>query len=150
MKEREIAVKEKQAAEAVTAMERLKDEHARELRMAEITQQGSIAESESTRDEALKALQEEHASAIKNKEQQFADDIQRLRDEHAAALTAKLDQHRESLQRVKADHASTLATKELEFSDRLELLERRLRAAVQVLHQASEVAIAVGSYLQKA
>ncbi|KAH9945823.1 kinesin-domain-containing protein [Epithele typhae] len=135
---------ERQAAESATALERLKDEHTRDVRMAEIAQQGSLSESETSRDEALKSLQEEHASAIKNKEQQFAADIHRLKEEHAAALTAKLDQHRESLQRVKADHSSTLAAKELEFADRIDRIEAE---HVRVLAEKEKAALSANERL---
>ncbi|KAI0672882.1 kinesin [Trametes maxima] len=118
--------------EATTALERLKDEHARELRMAEIAREGSLSESQSSRDE-------EHAAA-------FADDLQRLKDDHAQALSAKLDQHRESLQRLKSDHTATLTQKEIEFSDQVERLQaehsRAHQSAFETLTQEHSKAIA--------
>ncbi|OJT12017.1 Kinesin-like protein KIF21A [Trametes pubescens] len=134
-------VLEKQTAEAATALERLKDEHVRELRMAEIAREGSLSESQSSRDVALQELQEAHASAAKNKEQQFADDLQKLKDEHAEALTTKLDQHRESLQRLKADHATVLSKKETEFGDQLERQEAEHSRAISDKDKAHQSAL---------
>ncbi|OSD08522.1 kinesin, partial [Trametes coccinea BRFM310] len=118
---------EKQAAEAATVLERLKDEHARELRMAEIAREGSLSESQSSRDLALKELQEEHAAAIRTKEQQFADDLQRLKDEHAQALTAKEKEHQSALEKLAAEHASAVAKLQEESAQEIS----RLTAALE-------------------
>ncbi|EKM55284.1 uncharacterized protein PHACADRAFT_184096 [Phanerochaete carnosa HHB-10118-sp] len=113
---------EKQAAEHATTLERLKDEHVRELRMAEIAREGSLTQSQSAQESALRELQEAHASAVVNKESQFAEDLQKLRDEHVQILATKDEQHRASVQRVKAEHAATLHDKESAHNETIEKL----------------------------
>ncbi|CAL1705613.1 unnamed protein product [Somion occarium] len=124
------AALEKQAAEAATTLERLKDEHTRQIRMAEIAREGSLTQSQSARDVAMKELQEAHASAIMQKESLFAQDLQNLKDEHAQLIQTKEEQHRNSVLRLKADHAAVLHEKEAALEEKLEQLQKEHEKAL--------------------
>lgn len=148
---------EHQAAEAKIMLERLREDHTAEIRVAELAREGSLSESQSVQLNAIKDIQIEHAATLAKKEAAFADDLEKLKLAHAAALSMAQDDGREELERaqqalVKAQteykesssrsreqfEASLLALKEQQTAilQEVELGHQREMAALKASHQA--------------
>jgi len=90
-------------------IERLREEHAAELRMAEIAKEGPLSESESLRTLAIKTLQEEHSAAISRKDLAFTEEIESLNAGFARASKAEDDDHLLLMDRLKLEHETTIS-----------------------------------------
>ncbi|KIJ69148.1 hypothetical protein HYDPIDRAFT_105719 [Hydnomerulius pinastri MD-312] len=100
---------QKQADEAAAALARLREDQASEMRMAEKARDCSLSESQSSRDQALRELQDEHAAAIVRKDTVYAEDMEKLKSEHARVLSSKEDDYRSRRENMKMEHATALA-----------------------------------------
>ncbi|KIL69859.1 hypothetical protein M378DRAFT_69035 [Amanita muscaria Koide BX008] len=114
------------AAETDATVERLREEHASQIRVAEIAREGSLAESQSSFNIALKELQDEHVTGIARKESSFTEEIETLKSAHARALKSLDDDHVLQIDRLRLEHGSNLA--KLQEDWRLEV--ERLKSAL--------------------
>lgn len=107
-------------------LERLHNEHAAEVRMAEIGREGSLSKSEASRDPALKELQEAHAAASARKETSFAEELKKLNAEHARALTTRDEDYALEMNKLRSSHEGLLAKLKEEWRVETERLNNAL------------------------
>ncbi|KAI9465965.1 kinesin-domain-containing protein, partial [Lactarius psammicola] len=149
---------EHQAAQAKITLERLREDHTAELRVAELARDGLLSESQSAQVGAIKDIQNEHAATVAKKEAAFADDLKKLQLAHAAALSEAREDNKMELERaqqalVKAQaeykesssrsreqfEASLLALKEQQTAilQEVELGHQRESATLKASHQVA-------------
>ncbi|KAF8275271.1 hypothetical protein EI94DRAFT_1793880 [Lactarius quietus] len=138
---------EHQATQAKIMLERLREDHTAELRVAELAREGSLSESQSVQVNAIKDIQNEHAATLAKKEAAFADDLEKLESTHAAALQgssrfeasllAFKEQQTAILQEVELGHQREMATLKASHQiavDSLTSQAEQERASLQQLH----------------
>ncbi|KAI9446696.1 kinesin domain-containing protein [Lactarius indigo] len=91
---------EHQAAQAKIMLERLREDHNAELRVAELARDGLRSESQTAQADAINDIRNEHAATLAKKEATFADDLEKLKSTHAAALSEAQEEHKKDLERV--------------------------------------------------
>ncbi|KAJ7149338.1 kinesin [Mycena filopes] len=119
---------ETHASDSAAALERLREEHAAEIRMAEIAREGSLTESQSSKDVAVQSLQEAHTAAIARKEASFADELKDLKTEHTRALTTKDEDYALEMDKLRSVHEGLLAKLKEEWRVESEQLNNALAA----------------------
>ncbi|KAG6854726.1 hypothetical protein C0991_002439 [Blastosporella zonata] len=99
----------RQALELNATVERLREEHAGELRMAEISREGSLSESQSAQAHALQELQDAHTAAISRKELSFSEDLEAMKADHARTMAMKVDDLALEKDRLRLEYETALA-----------------------------------------
>jgi len=91
---------ERQATESSIALERLKEEHASQLRVAEIAKEGSFTDSQTVQENVIRELRDAHSQAISQKETNFAQDLERLKAEHERVMSSTVEFHTSVLEKT--------------------------------------------------
>lgn len=100
---------EHQAAQAKIMLERLREDHTAELRVAELARDGLLSESQSAQVNTIKDIQSEHAATLAKKEATFADDLEKLQSAHATALSKVQEDNKKELERAQQALVKTQA-----------------------------------------